>query len=407
MREILSSTDTQLHSGHVFWPARNKSQPRYPALEGDVKCDVVVIGGGITGALVSFRLVSAGFSTALVDKHSFGTGSTCASTALISYEFDELLSKLVRQLGEERAIRSYELCYDAVSSLKRLVEDIEDPCDYDDKYCVRISTNPGHTKTFETECELRNKHGFKVEVLQEPELIKRFDVSAPLGLACANAAQIDPFRLTASLIKAGVRKGMKAYEDTRITTFDAGAKEVLLRSAGGATVTAANVVFATGYETEKYLKRKLASMTTDFCFVTPSNKSPGKLDKCHIVEHADDYFYASTFGDRVIVGVQDRRFYRPGQRAGALRTKTDELKERVQQHFPGVKLTTDLRWAGTFAKSQDSLPYIGTTPRFPRGIFVLGYGGNGIASSAMLSTIIVDMLKGKQTSDAKLFAFDR
>lgn len=376
-------------------------------MDADTKCDVVVIGGGITGALVSYRLISAGFSTVLIDKNRFGTGSTCASTALISYEFDELLSKLVKRFGEKHAIRSYELGYEAVSSLKRLVEDIEDPCDYDDKFCVRISTNPGHAKTFETECELRNKHGFKVEVLQEPDLIKRFDIAAPLGLACVNAAQIDPFRLTASLIKAGVRKGMKAYEDTRVTTFDAGAKEVLLRSARGAMVTAANVVFATGYETEKYLKRTLASMTTDFCFVTPRNKALGKLEKCHIVEHADDYFYASTFGDRVIVGVQDSRFFRPGERADALRTKTDELKERVQQHFPGIKLTADLRWAGTFAKSKDSLPYLGTTSRFPRGIFLLGYGGNGIASSAMLSTIVVDIVKGKQSSDAKLFAFDR
>lgn len=366
-----------------------------------------MIGGGITGALVAYRLISAGFSTVLIDKHRFGTGSTCASTALISYEFDELLSKLVKQFGEKRAVLCYELCYEAVSSLKRLVEEIEDPCDYDDKSCARISTKPEHAKTFETECELRNKHGFKVEILQETELIKRFDVSAPLGLACVNAAQIDPFKLTASLIGAGVKKGMKAFEKTRITVFDAGAREVLLMSAGGATVTANNVVFATGYESEKYLKRKLAHITTDFCFVTPSNRASGKLKKCHVVEHDDDYFYASTFGDRIIVGVQDKAFYNPGRRADVLRAKTDELKDRVQQHFPGIKLTAELRWAGSFARSKDSLPYIGTTPTFPRGIFVLGYGGNGIASSAMLSTLIVDMLNGKRTSDAQLFAFDR
>ena len=407
MRTILSSADAELTSGSPFWSSRVKSKVEYPELEGDHHCDVAVIGGGITGALTAYRLLSAGFSTILVDKSRFGCGSTSASTALISYEFDELLSKLTKQIGEKRAVRSYELCYEAVASLKNLVEDIEDPCDYDGKFCVRISTEPKDMAEFEIECAMRNKHGFPVELLEEADLENRFGIAAPLGLSCTNAAQIDPFKLTGSLIRAAAGKGLAAFENTRITTYEATSKNVLLKAANDATICASRVVFTTGYESEKYLKKKLARLTTDFCFVTPPEKSSDKLKKCHVVEHADNYFYASTFGDRVIVGVQDKRFFAPGERAQVLRTKTLELKRRVQQHFPEIALSQDLRWAGSFAKSKDSLPYIGTPPRFPRSTFVLGYGGNGIASSAMLSSILVDQLNGRRSTDYKLFSFDR
>jgi glycine/D-amino acid oxidase-like deaminating enzyme len=99
--------------------------------------------------------------------------------------------------------------------------------------------------------------------------------------------------------------------------------------------------------------------------------------------------------------------FRPGERARALRKKTDELIERVQPHFIDTKLSAAQRWAGYFAKSKDSLPYIGAVANLPHSIFVLGYGGNGIASSAMLAPLVIDLIRGRKNADAKLFALDR
>ena len=407
MKEILSSADTRLFSGSPFWPDRNKRVTSYATLQGDIVCDVAVIGGGITGALVAHCLVAEGFSTALVDKSRFGSGSTSASTALISYEFDSLLTKLSNQVGDKRALRSYELCFEAVSSLQQLVEEIEEPCDYDERLSVRISTDSRHLEEFEKESRIRNKHGLKVEVVDEAGLAKRFGISAPAGLICANAAQIDPLKLTASLIKASVKRGLLAFENTRITTYEAGREGVAIKTANGSIITAANVVFATGYESEKYLPERIARITTDFCFATGKIKPSEKFEQCHLVEHADNYFYASTFADRVIMGVEDPRLFRPGERARALRKKTDELIERVQPHFIGTKLGASQRWAGYFAKSKDSLPYIGGVKTMPHSIFVLGYGGNGIASSAMLAPLVIDLVHGIKSADAELFAFDR
>src|SRR5687768_599493 len=155
MRHILSAADLKLHSGDPFWPSRNTKRATFPQLREDVSCDVVVIGGGITGALVSHKLVSAGFDTVVVDKHRIAGGSTSASTALISYEYDELLSSLVKKMGKRNAIRSYELCFEAVQSLKTVIDKIEEPCDYDNRFCVRISNDMRDRKVFDEEFEIR------------------------------------------------------------------------------------------------------------------------------------------------------------------------------------------------------------------------------------------------------------
>jgi glycerol-3-phosphate dehydrogenase len=74
-----------LTSSHPFWSVSNGLPANYPALRRDASCDAVVIGGGITGALVAVHLVEAGLETLLIDKRDIGTGSTSASTALVQY----------------------------------------------------------------------------------------------------------------------------------------------------------------------------------------------------------------------------------------------------------------------------------------------------------------------------------
>jgi cytoskeletal protein CcmA (bactofilin family) len=46
-----------LTPSHPFWSVNNRLPADSPSLQGDVVCDAVVIGGGITGALVAVHLV--------------------------------------------------------------------------------------------------------------------------------------------------------------------------------------------------------------------------------------------------------------------------------------------------------------------------------------------------------------
>lgn len=407
MKKILTATPTQLVSGKPYWPVHNGDGPRYPKLEEDATCDAAVIGGGITGALASYELTKEGFDTILLEKNRIASGSTSASTALLSYEYDLLLSHLTDRIGEKAAVRCYELCHEAVTRIHRILNEIGDSCGWDDKVSIRVARSPGVEKTFEKEARARERRGLRVDVLNEEELQRRFGMTALAGIVSKNAAQIDPFSLTRRLVNHSNKKGMRVFENTKVTKFETSKNEANLKTSKGYRITAKKVVFATGYESEKYLPKKVAILNTDYCFISHPVRKMKKIEKCHMVEHGSNYLYMSTFGNRIMVGVEAGTFHSPGQRKRMLRSRTKDLLESVHPYLFEFSLTADYAWAGTFARSRDSLPYLGEVKGMPHALFILGYGGNGIAGSAMLARLLPDLIRSKPSKDTKLFEFDR
>ena len=56
-----------LRSGDPFWLLQGDLFPAYPQLDRDKKCDVAILGGGITGALVAYHLAQTGIPAILLD----------------------------------------------------------------------------------------------------------------------------------------------------------------------------------------------------------------------------------------------------------------------------------------------------------------------------------------------------
>ena len=151
-----------LTSGCPFWPVKNGLIADYPPLGDDVSCDVVVIGGGITGALVAYHLADAGVDVVVVDKRDMGTGSTAGSTGLLQYEIDTPLHQLIGMVGEDHAVRSYLLCRDSLKKIKRLTKRIGDPCGFEMQESLYLASTRRDVGGLRKEYEAREKHGLDV-----------------------------------------------------------------------------------------------------------------------------------------------------------------------------------------------------------------------------------------------------
>ena len=57
-----------LKSGYPWWTVRNGLPGAFPPLEGDLRCDVAVIGAGITGALAAAEFAAHGHEVAVFDR---------------------------------------------------------------------------------------------------------------------------------------------------------------------------------------------------------------------------------------------------------------------------------------------------------------------------------------------------
>ncbi|MGH7752155.1 MAG: NAD(P)/FAD-dependent oxidoreductase [Gemmatimonadales bacterium] len=399
----------RLISGRPFWPDHSGAVPRYPPLREHAACEVAVIGGGYSGALMAYVLTAAGMDVLLVDQRDIGMGSTAASTALIEYQLDAELREFIELAGRARAVRSYRLSRDAVWELERVVEGLDDQSDWQRRLGLHLAAAPSAVPGLKEEAAARTRHGFEVEFLSSRALGRRFGVHAPGGLLYPDAAVVNPFRLTHALVRTARRAGLRVFARTRIARVGARRGRAVLRTERGFRIDARRVVVAGGYESLTYLPRGLTKLVSTFALVTqPVADAPLGLRRCLFTETADPYLYArSTADGRVMIGGEDEDFTHPATRTRHLPAKTRTLLRKFRRWFPEVSLSVSRAWAGTFAATADGLGYLDSTPRYRNAIFAIGVGGNGMISSVIAARLVLDRFLGKRTPDAALFRFDR
>jgi glycine/D-amino acid oxidase-like deaminating enzyme len=397
-----------LRSGHPYWLIRNGLLATFSPLARDVQCDVVVIGAGITGALVAWHLVEAGFRTVVLDQRDVAWGSTAASTALLQYEIDTHLRELIPLVGEAHAVKAYLACRDAIGKLRNLTARLPDPCGFALRSSLQVAPNRKAAREMEEEFALRRQHGIAVEWLGPENLRKQFPFEMPGGILSSDGAQMDPYRLTYQLLTLGESKGLHVHDRTSVIDYDFTGSEVVLQTDRRFSVRAGHAVFATGYEAPEFLSRKIVDLRSTFALVSEPVPAPVWHDECLIWERADPYLYMRTTSDhRVMVGGEDEPFKNAVKRDALLSAKTKKLLKKFAGYFPDLPLEVAFSWAGTFGETKDGLAYIGQIPEFPRSYFTLGFGGNGIVFSILAAEMIRDNLQGRANPHDGLFEFGR
>jgi glycine/D-amino acid oxidase-like deaminating enzyme len=158
-----------LRSGETIWRLIHGPPEIYAPLQNDAECDVVIIGGGITGALIGYELTKSGLSCIVIDKAEIGGGSTSASTALLSYELDTPLCELAKQIGDEDAAACYRACLDSIEKIHDVVREAGAPCDFTRRQSVYLAESEKDVSELECEVAARRKHGMNVELLRRPK----------------------------------------------------------------------------------------------------------------------------------------------------------------------------------------------------------------------------------------------
>ncbi len=398
-----------LKSGCMFWPGLHPRMPLYAPLAENLRCQTVVIGCGISGALVSYYLANAGIKTIAIDRREPCTGSTAASTGLLQYETDTSLCELTRKIGSARANRAYQVCYQAIDKFKRLVTQIGDSCDILSRESLYLASVAADVEPLRRECEARTACGIPVEYLTEGQSRARFSFHRPAALWSATAAQVDPYHLSHALLNQATRRGLRVFGHTTMNGYKSYAGGITVETQGGCAIEAQHIVFATGYETPELLGRYIGKLKSTYALVShPLASFQGWFQRCLIWETARPYLFGRTTDDgRAMIGGEYDDVIDPIGRDKMIPSKIKALTKKFHELFPDIPMEPACAWAGTFAQTEDGLPYIGSFPEFPRAYFALGYGGNGILFSLIAAEIIRDHILGIHHPDAALFSFSR
>ena len=400
----------KLRSGEAYWLLKNGIINSYPSLRENITCDVLVVGGGITGSLMAFQLSGEGYRVVLIDKRDVSLGSTCATTALLQYEIDEPLHRLINKVGEHAAVDSYKEGIAAIRKLERIVNTVGTDCGFERKASCYIAHSQTSMEWLSKEFEIRRSMGIKVKWLTELQLWNSYSVNGMAAILSKSGASVDSYRLAHNLMAYAVSHyGLDVYDHTEALNVEYDSRKCYVYTDDSFLITADFIVNATGYEATDILKENIVDLNSTYaCISEPMAHMPVHLSDAVYWDTQDPYLYVrSTSDNRIIVGGADEPFKNAKKRDLIIEKKGIELTALLSELMPTVTFTPDFCWAGTYGVTKDALPYIGPHPNFPRSYFVLGFGGNGITFSIMGMKIISDALAGRSNKFLEYYKFER
>ncbi len=398
-----------LRSNYPFWLLRDGVIKTYPSLDRNIITDIVVMGAGITGALVAYKLCEAGRDTVVLDRRHVGMGSTVASTALLQYEIDVPLYELIEKVGEKNAERSYCLCIDAINELEKITNLVNGKSDFLRQPSLQYCSYKKDLPQLKKEWECRRKAGISIEWLDAPELKKVFGIEKPAAVFSKDGAEVNAYALTHELLQYSMKKGLEVFDHTEVAEIAHERNAVRLKTSDGCIIKCRKLVIACGYESQRYIPKKMEQFLSTYTIASePIRKDELWFKNSLIWETARPYLYLRTTKDhRIIIGGKDEPFSNPDKRDAMLNSKARQLETAFKKLFPSIPFKTDFKWAGTFASTKDGLPFIGSINRRPNTYFALGYGGNGITFSVIAANLIRDTILGRNNPDALIFSFNR
>lgn len=399
-----------LKSGYPFWAVRNGLMHAFPKLDTNLRCDVAVVGGGITGALIADELAVHGHDVVVLEQRDVAWGSTSASTALLQYEIDTPMVDLAKRYGEADAVLAYQACAEAIPMLQARARNLY-AVDFVPMDSLYYASRSWHVGDMRDEFALRHKHGFDVEWLERDEVRKRFGFDAPAAILSTLAASVDPYRMAYRLLMGLEKQGARVYDRTVVEDIVTQPRGIELRTEEGHLVRARHVVMAAGYASQKWLDADVARNRSSYAFITDpmDTNTLGSLSKTMMWETARPYLYMRTTSDhRLLVGGQDDAMDIPARRDARVEKKTSKLQKQVEALLPKLPLKPAFSWAGTFAETEDGLPFFGPHESTgPRMHFAMAYGGNGITYSMIGAGLLRATIERRKHPLRKLFSFDR
>jgi glycine/D-amino acid oxidase-like deaminating enzyme len=192
-------------------------------LAGRLATDVVIVGGGMIGALIAQAFAAADVSVVLLESGRVAGGSTAASSALLLHEPDRGLVELEHRYGPRTSRQLWRSSADAVDQLIALLKRLRVSCDLTRRDAIYYAVKAEAGQRLRREFEARRDAGFDPEWLTRGDLRRITGIAGHAAVRTRRNAQFDPYRACIGVLRAAKIAGARIFEGSpsRASTPDA------------------------------------------------------------------------------------------------------------------------------------------------------------------------------------------
>jgi glycine/D-amino acid oxidase-like deaminating enzyme len=356
--------------------------PPTPPLDGNLRADIAVVGGGITGLSTALHAAEAGAEVVLLEAEDPGFGASGRNGGQVNAGLKLDPDTVERDFGLDLGGRMNALAGAAPSLVFDLIHRHGIECDARRNGTLRAAVRAKHAAAIRTTVEQLARRGAPVEYLERGAVSAMTGTDRYIGaMLDRRGGDLNPLGFARGLAQAAIRAGAAIHGASRVSSLRREAGGWRLETAGGSVVSSHVVLATNGYTDGLWpdLRRTIVPL---FGAIAASDRLADALSRSIMPGRSVLYesgaitvYYRIDSGQRLLIG--GRGPMREIDSVDAIAHLVGYARE-LWPILDGVRWTH--AWGGRLAMTRDHYPHVHEPA--PGVLVCLGYNGRGVALAA-------------------------
>ena len=386
------------------WWDRTSDVTSRPALEGETRCDVAVIGGGFTGLSAALQLARDGVSVTVLEANSVGWGASgrnggfcCLGGGMLN---DAALDARIGSEGR-REWRQTEVA--AVAYVDDLLQELSLDVDRHSDGETQLAHRPSDFETMKRKAgTIEENYGVTPTLIDPADLPDagmnggfHGAITTPIGFA------LNPRKYVTGLAATAEDAGAQIFERTQVKGIGKEGASFTLMTPNGKLRAGRVIVATNGYSSEDlpgWLRGRYMPTQSSVIVTRPMSQSELGAQGWTTGQASYDtrnllHYFRLMPDRRMLFGVRGGLLSNPRSEARALARARRDF-DRMFPAWRGVE--TPHGWSGMVCIARNRMPFVGEVPGHEGMFASLCYHGNGVAMGSYSGALVADLVQGRE-----------
>lgn len=359
----------------------------YPALEGPLRVDAAIVGGGLAGITAALFLQEQGLRTAVLEADVLGHGASFGCGGLAACHGVPGYRQAAETLGIEAAKTYAQLMRESALGVAQLSQRLRIPCGLTETSVYAYAETRDDLPALHALVALEGRLGLTLAIAEDAG-----GCPFPVELSAVMRRQwlLQPLPYLLGMAEHAAHLGCQIFEGTRVLERTG----TTLRTAGG-SVRADTVILCTGVPVDCRSQQVLALMEPRLREARVLSAVP-PLHTAQLSVHADEMSLRPLPGGCLMTFDRGAFGTREEQVSGVIRDRS------LRALLPEARTEDIILRREMF--SRDGLPLIGPVrPGDSRVLMAGGFGGFGLPGAFLAARILTGLTLGQALPESALF----